>query len=164
MNPQLVSQTLAQWREIAPSGARLMGIDLGTKTIGLSLSDVGWSIATPLETITRRKFTNDVDALLKLAERFQIAGFIIGLPLDMSGKEGPRVQSCRAFVRQAAPVLNRPFLFWDERLSTQAVERMLIEADTTRAKRGEVVDKMAAAYILQGALDCFSQGSRKGLF
>jgi putative holliday junction resolvase len=140
-------------RALAGKDARLMGLDLGTKTIGMALSDVSWRIASPLDTIIRKKFTIDIEQLRILAEKFGIAAFVIGLPLDMNGKEGPRVQSTRSFVRLAEPLLKKPFLFWDERLSTQAMERMLIAADTSRAKRDAVIDKMAAAYILQGALD-----------
>lgn len=132
---------------------RLMGIDLGTKTIGLALSDVERSLASPLETIARRKFTLDVEAMLKLAAKFEVAVFVIGLPLNMDGTEGPRSQATRAFVRAVAAKTQIPFVYWDERLSTAAVTRELIAQDVSRAKRAEVVDKMAAAYILQGALD-----------
>jgi putative Holliday junction resolvase len=132
---------------------RLMGIDLGTKTIGLALSDVERRLATPLETIKRVKYTQDVAKMLALADRHGVVAFVIGLPLNMDGSEGPRAQSTRAFVRQTAPAAKRPFIFWDERLSTAAVTRELIAQDASRAKRAEVVDRMAAAYILQGALD-----------
>lgn len=132
---------------------RLMGIDLGTKTIGLALSDVERSLASPLETIARRKFTLDVEAMLKLAAKFEVAVFVIGLPLNMDGTEGPRSQATRAFVRAVAPKTPIPFVYWDERLSTAAVTRELIAQDVSRARRAEVVDRMAAAYILQGALD-----------
>lgn len=132
---------------------RLMGIDLGTKTIGLALSDVERRLASPLETIARKKFTLDVDSMLKLAEKFQVSAFVIGLPLNMDGSEGPRSQATRAFVRAVAAKTSIPFVYWDERLSTAAVTRELIAQDVSRAKRAEVVDRMAAAYILQGALD-----------
>lgn len=132
---------------------RLMGIDLGTKTIGLALSDVERRLASPLETIARRKFTLDVEAMLKLATKYEVAVFVIGLPLNMDGTEGPRSQATRAFVRAIAPKTPIPFVYWDERLSTAAVTRELIAQDVSRAKRAEVVDRMAAAYILQGALD-----------
>jgi putative Holliday junction resolvase len=134
-------------------GDRLMGIDLGTKTIGLALSDVERRLATPLETIKRIKYTPDVEKMLALADRHGVVAFVIGLPLNMDGSEGPRSQSTRAFVRQTAPLARRPFIFWDERLSTAAVTRELIAQDVSRGKRAEVVDRMAAAYILQGALD-----------
>lgn len=136
-----------------PDHARLLGLDLGTKTIGLALSDVERQIATPLETIKRVKFGLDAAALLKIATKFDVAGLVIGLPLNMDGTEGPRVQSTRAFVRNLAPLTALPIAFWDERMSTLAVTRTLLSADASRAKRAEVVDKMAAAYILQGALD-----------
>lgn len=136
-----------------PERARLLGLDLGTKTIGLALSDVERQIATPLETIKRVKFGVDAAALLKVTEKFEIAGLVIGLPLNMDGTEGPRAQSTRAFVRNLAALTSLPIAFWDERLSTLAVTRTLLFADASRAKRAEVVDKMAASYILQGALD-----------
>ena len=132
---------------------RLFGLDLGTKTIGLALSDVGRRIATPLETIRRTKFKADVEALLKLAARHGVGGLVLGFPLNMDGSEGPRVQATRAFVRNLAGLTELPVAYWDERLSTAAVTRTLIAADASRARRAEVVDKMAAAYILQGALD-----------
>jgi putative holliday junction resolvase len=134
-------------------GQRLMGLDLGTKTIGLALSDVERRLATPLETLRRGKFSADAATLLQRAEKFDVAGFVIGLPLNMDGSEGPRVQATRAFVRNLGRLTEIPFIFWDERLSTAAVTRALIEQDASRAKRAEVVDRMAAAYILQGALD-----------
>ena len=134
-------------------GQRLMGLDLGTKTIGLALSDVERRLATPLETLKRGKFSADAATLLQRAEKFDVAGFVIGLPLNMDGSEGPRVQATRAFVRNLGRLTQIPFIFWDERLSTAAVTRALIEQDASRAKRAEVVDRMAAAYILQGALD-----------
>jgi putative Holliday junction resolvase len=136
---------------------RLMGVDLGTKTIGLALSDVERRIATPLETIKRVKFTPDVAKMKVLVERFQVGGLVFGLPLNMDGSEGPRAQATRAFVRNLAPLLAKPVLFWDERLSTMVVTRTLIDADASRAKRADSVDKMAAAYILQGALDRYER-------
>ncbi|MDE2362247.1 MAG: Holliday junction resolvase RuvX [Hyphomicrobiales bacterium] len=132
---------------------RLMGLDLGTKTIGLALSDVERSLASPLDTILRVKFTRDAESLLEKAGAYQVAAFVIGLPLNMDGSEGPRAQATRAFVRAMAPKTAIPFVFWDERLSTAAVTRELIDQDVSRAKRAKVVDRMAAAYILQGALD-----------
>jgi putative Holliday junction resolvase len=138
--------------QLGPS-QRLMGIDLGTKTIGLAVSDVERRLASPLLTIRRTKFSTDAAQLLEQAEKFAIAAFVIGFPLNMDGSEGPRVQSTRAFIRNCAALTPLPFIFWDERLSTAAVTRTLIEQDLSRAKRAEVVDRMAAAYILQGALD-----------
>lgn len=137
--------------------ARLMGLDLGTKTIGLALSDVERRIATPLETIKRVKFTPDATRIKELAERYEVGGLVFGLPLNMDGTEGPRSQATRAFVRNLKPLLPLPVLFWDERLSTVVVTRTLLDADTSRAKRADAVDKMAAAYILQGALDRFER-------
>lgn len=134
--------------------ARLLGLDLGTKTLGLALSDEGRTIASPLETLRRTRFTRDAEALEAIIARFKIGGLILGLPVNMDGSEGPRCQSTRQF---AANLESRPgcppLAFWDERLSTQAVTRTLIEADASRRRRAELVDKLAAAYILQGALD-----------
>ena len=135
---------------------RLMGLDLGTKTVGLALSDVERRIATPFDTIRRTRFTRDVEVLRGIVEKHAVTALVIGLPLNMDGSEGPRAQSTRAFVRQAHPLLGLPFAFWDERLSTAAVTRALIGQDASRAKRAEVVDRMAAAYILQGVLDRLS--------
>ena len=138
-------------------GQRLLGVDLGVKTIGLALSDIRLVIATPVETIKRIKFTPDVQKIEALTTQHGVGGIVMGLPLNMDGSEGPRSQATRAFVRNLAPLLPLPVLFWDERLSTVAVTRTLIEADASRARRAEVVDKMAAAYILQGALDRLQQ-------
>ncbi|MCI0598322.1 MAG: Holliday junction resolvase RuvX [Beijerinckiaceae bacterium] len=132
---------------------RLMGADLGAKTIGLALSDVERRIATPLITIRRTKFTKDSAWIVSLLDQFDAAALVIGLPLNMDGSEGPSAQSARAFARNLAPLTSRPCVFWDERLSTEAVTRSLIAQNVSRAKRAGVVDRMAAAYILQGALD-----------
>jgi len=137
--------------------ARLMGLDLGTKTIGLALSDVERRIATPLETIKRVKFTPDVSRIKDLVERYEVGGLVFGLPLNMDGTEGPRSQATRAFVRNLKPLLPLPVLYWDERMSTMVVTRTLLDADASRAKRADAVDKMAAAYILQGALDRYER-------
>ena len=139
-----------------PERGKLLGLDLGTKTIGVAVSDGMRFSATPLETIRRTKFTKDAARLVELIAENAAVGIVIGLPLNMDGSEGPRVQSTRAFVRNLAQKTPLPVAFWDERLSTAAVTRTLIEADVSRAKRGEVVDKLAAAYILQGALDRLS--------
>lgn len=136
-----------------------MGLDLGSKTIGLSLSDPGWSVATPLETITRKKFSVDAAALLALAEEHDVAALILGLPLNMDGSTGPRAQATKAFARNLGTLTDMPIVFWDERLSSVAVERTLLEADTSRKKRAGVIDKLAATYILQGALDRLSSMS-----
>ena len=151
MEPRLI--TLEDFAARPTGNARLMGVDLGSKTIGLALSDVQRRIATPLETIRRQKFTSDANAMIALAAKHAAVAFVIGLPLNMDGSEGPRVQSTKAFIRSCAALTEIPFMFWDERLSTAAVTRSLIDTDVSRAKRAEVVDKMAAAYILQGALD-----------
>src|ERR1700733_14336989 len=132
----------------------LVGLDLGEKTIGVAVSDIGLMIASPLVLIRRSKFTADAEALLKLMESRGAGGIVIGLPINMDGTEGPRCQSVRAFGRNLLRLKDLPIAFWDERLSSAAVNRMLIdEADTTRARRAEVVDKAAAAWILQGALE-----------
>ena len=141
------------FRERLAPGQRLIGIDVGTKTLGLALSDVNRSIATGLETIRREKFTPDATRLLAIATQHGVGGFVIGLPYNMDGSEGPRVQSTRAFQRNLAALTNLPMLFWDERLSTAAAERILIEGDASRRRRAEVIDKMAATIILQTALN-----------
>jgi putative pre-16S rRNA nuclease len=133
--------------------ARLLGLDVGTKTIGMALSDVTRSVATPFDTIRRTKFTADAKTIREVVERNQVGALVIGFPLNLDGSEGPRAQSTRAFARNLAAQVAVPMVFWDERLSTAAVERHLIEADASRKRRAEVVDRMAAAYILQGALD-----------
>ena len=137
---------------IAPD-KRLMGLDLGTKTIGVATSDRTRMIATPIETIARKKFTQDAERLLTIIQAENIGLIVLGLPVNMDGTEGPRCQSTRAFARNFARLSPVPVVFWDERLSTAAVERMLIAADASRAKRDEVIDKLAAAWILQAALD-----------
>ena len=138
--------------------ARLIGLDLGTKTIGLALSDVNKTIASPLLTIARTKFRADAKELLALADEHGAGGFVVGLPIHMDGSEGARAQSTRAFVRNLAALTELPIALWDERLSTAAVTRTLLEADTSRQRRAELVDKMAAAYLLQGALDRLGYG------
>jgi putative holliday junction resolvase len=139
-------------RGLPPSGA-LMGLDLGTKTIGLAVSDPGRRIASPLLTVRRTKFKADAQALLKHAAENAVVALVLGLPLNMDGSEGPRVQATRAFARNLAGLTALPIAFWDERLSTAAVTRTLLAADASRKRRAALVDKMAAAYILQGALD-----------
>ena len=132
---------------------RLLGLDVGTKTIGLALSDTRLVIATPLATIARRRFKEDVAELIRLIERHQIGGLVVGLPLRLDGGDGPRTQSVRQFARNLLAARDLPLAFWDERLSTLAVERDMIAADLSRKRRGEIVDRAAAAYILQGFLD-----------
>ena len=137
-----------------PRGAPIVGLDLGSKTIGVAVSDGGLMIASPVALIRRAKFAADAEALFKLMDGRGAAAMVIGLPVNMDGSEGPRCQSTRAFARNLLRLKDIPIAFWDERLSTEAVNRMLIdEADTTRARRAELVDKAAAAWILQGALD-----------
>lgn len=138
-------------------GERLFGLDLGEKTIGIALSDVMLTVATPLETIARRKFALDAETLIALIKKHGVGGLVVGLPLNMNGTEGPSAQSARAFVRNFLAKHDLPVLLWDERLSTAAVTRTLLEADVSRAKRKDVVDKMAASFILQGVLDYISR-------
>jgi putative pre-16S rRNA nuclease len=134
-------------------GTRLAGLDLGTKTIGVALSDPGLRIATPLHTIRRTKFGKDAEALLKLCAAEKVGGLVLGLPINMNGTEGPRAQATRAFLRNLAPLTDLPVVLWDERLSTAGAERAMLEADLSRKKRAEKIDAAAAAFILQGALD-----------
>ena len=149
---------LEELRQAAPTNSRLIGLDLGKKTIGLALSDTTWTIASPLATIRRGRFAVDVQALLGLMDRHGAGAVVLGLPIALDGREGPRTQASRAFARNLLAVRDVPVAFWDERLSTAAVERMLIrEVDATRARRAQLVDKLAAAYILQGALDRISR-------
>ncbi len=151
---------LDQFTAALEPGQRLIGIDVGTKTLGLALSDVSRMIASALETIRRTKFKLDAARLLAIASEHRVGGFVIGLPLNLDGREGPRAQACRAFARNLAALTPAPMLFWDERLSTAEAERMLISNDTTRQRRAEVIDKLAATIILQGALDRMRIGSR----
>ncbi|MCV6598553.1 MAG: Holliday junction resolvase RuvX [Mangrovicoccus sp.] len=136
-----------------PPMGPLAGLDFGTKTIGIAISDTLRSVATPRETVRRKKFTLDAERLKAVFSEASVTGVVLGLPRNMDGSEGPRCQSTRAFARNLAPLLDIPIGFWDERLSTVAAERALLEADTSRAKRSEVIDHVAASYILQGALD-----------
>jgi len=136
-----------------PRRHALMGLDLGEKTIGVAVTDLLWSVATPVETVKRRKFTLDAERLLALLKARDVGGIVLGLPRNMDGTEGPRCQSTRAFARNFARLWDGPIGFWDERLSTVAAERALLEADTSRKRRAEVIDHVAASYILQGVLD-----------
>ena len=137
---------------LPPKGA-LLGLDLGTRTIGVAVSDPARRVATAVETVARKTFTADAARLLALAAERRIVGIVLGLPLNMDGSEGPRAQSTRAFARNLAKLTEMPIAFWDERLSTAAVERELIDADVSRARRAKVIDQHAAIFILQGALD-----------
>jgi len=136
-----------------PTHGPLMGLDLGTKTIGVALSDVLRGVATPTETVKRKKFSLDAARLLDIIAARQVSGIVLGLPRNMDGSEGPRCQSTRAFARNLAQLTELPIGFWDERLSTVAAERALLEADTSRKRRAELIDNVAASYILQGVLD-----------
>jgi putative Holliday junction resolvase len=139
----------------AVAHGKLAGLDVGTRTIGVALCDAGWHFAGPAETVRRTKFTRDLEALRAIVEREQVVGLVVGLPLNMDGSDSPRTQSVRAFARNLAP-LGLPVLLWDERWSTQAVERAMIEADVSRARRADKVDALAAAHFLQGAIDALA--------
>ena len=152
----------AELRAQSLLGRRLLGLDVGTKTIGLALSDTRHVIATPLETIRRRRFREDVERLFALIEAHRVGALVVGLPLTLAGKSGPRTQSVRQFARNLAALCDLPIAFWDERLSTAAVTREMIAADMTRKRRAEIVDKVAAAYILQGCLDFLARGDTAG--
>ena len=148
----MITEDRTEFRAALPEGGRLLGLDVGTKTIGTALCDAGWSFASPAELIRRTKFTADKAALAVLATAQSVKGIVVGLPLNLDGTDSPRTQSTRAFARNIAD-LGLPILLWDERWSTQAVERQMIAEDLSRAKRAERVDKLAASYILQGAID-----------
>ncbi len=149
---------MPHFRAALPRGQRLLGLDLGSRTIGLALSDALLMTASPLETIRRTKFGRDAEALLAVVAERGVGGLVLGLPLNMDGSEGPRCQSVRQFAANFLARADMPLAFWDERLSTAVVERLLIEeADLSRRRRGQVVDKMAAAYILQGALEAMAR-------
>ncbi len=149
----MIFDDITEFQTALPGHGAIAGLDLGTATLGVAVSDGFRRVATPLETIKRKKFTLDAEQLLKITSQREICGLVLGLPLNMDGTEGPRVQSTRAFARNLATVTHLPITFWDERLSTVAAERALLEADTTRKRRSEVIDHVAASYILQGALD-----------
>ncbi len=151
--PKSPDLTLEDLATTLQPGIPLLGLDLGTKTLGLARSDIGLRFANPLETIARTKFGRDAQALLAICERDKIGALVLGLPVNMDGSEGPRAQATRAFARNLAPLTNIPLVFWDERLSTIAAERAMIEADLSRKKRAARIDAAAAAVILQGALD-----------
>jgi putative pre-16S rRNA nuclease len=153
----MILTNAAELREVVPADARLMGLDLGTKTIGLALSDTRRIIATPLETIRRRRFREDMARVFALIEMHGVGGLVIGLPLTLAGTDGPRTQSVRQFARNLVALRELPLVLWDERLSTAAVTREMIAADLTRKRRAAIVDRVAAAYILQGCLDFLSR-------
>jgi len=149
----MIREDLAAFHATLPPVGGIAGLDLGTKTIGVAVSDGLRQVASPLTVIKRQKFTLDAQALLKILTERGLAGIVLGLPRNMDGSEGPRAQSTRAFARNLSALTDLPIGFWDERLSTVAAERALLEADTSRRRRAEVIDQVAAGYILQGALD-----------
>lgn len=149
----MICDRIEDFAAALPPMRAILGLDLGTETLGVAVSDAFRRVASPLETIRRKKFTQDAERLLAIASNREAAGLILGLPLNMDGTEGPRCQSTRAFARNLERLTDLPIAFWDERLSTVAAERALLEADTTRKRRAKVIDHVAASYILQGALD-----------
>lgn len=156
----MILPDVARFLPVLPPNRAIAGLDLGDKTIGVALSDLRRGVATPIEVIRREKFTIDAARLLALLTARGAAGIILGLPLNMDGSEGPRVQATRAFARNLEKLTDLPITFWDERLSTVAAERALLEADTSRKRRKEVIDQVAAGYILQGALDRMAHMNR----
>lgn len=158
----MTTLTIEELAETLLPNKAIAGLDLGTKTIGIAMSDLGRRFATPRPVIKRIKFTQDAEVLLAFAEKEKVAAFVIGLPMNMDGSAGPRVQATRAFVRSMSDKTALPFIFWDERLSTVAAERALLEMDVSRAKRAERIDSAAASFILQGALDRLSLLRRTG--
>ncbi|WP_296100639.1 Holliday junction resolvase RuvX [uncultured Agrobacterium sp.] len=157
----MATLTIEELAETLRPGQAIAGLDLGTKTIGLAMSDLSRRFATPRPVLKRIKFTQDAALLLDFAAKEKIAAFVIGLPMNMDGSAGPRVQATRAFVRSMSEKTDIPFIFWDERLSTVAAERALLEMDVSRAKRAERIDSAAASFILQGALDRLSMLARE---
>ena len=149
----MICETIEEFAAALPPMRAVAGLDLGTKTIGVSVSDRLLNVATPLETVRRKKFGVDAARLLEIAGARDLAGFVLGLPRNMDGSEGPRCQATRAFARNLSALTDLPITYWDERLSTVAAERVLLAADTSRARRAEVIDHVAAGFILQGALD-----------
>jgi putative Holliday junction resolvase len=151
----MITVDTVEYAAALPKVGKLAGLDVGTKTVGLAICDAGWHFAGPAKTIRRSKFTKDLEAIRGFVERERVVGLVVGLPLNMDGSDSPRTQSVRAFARSLAP-LDLPILLWDERWSTQAVERAMIDADVSRARRAEKVDALAAAHILQGAIDALA--------
>lgn len=151
----LITVEASAFAKAMPTGGKLAGLDVGTRTVGVAVCDAEWRFAGPLETIRRTRFTQDLAGLQAIVAREHVIGLVVGLPLNMDGSDSPRTQSVRAFARNLAP-LKLPILLWDERWSTQAVERAMIAADVSRAKRAERVDALAAAHILQGAIDALA--------
>ena len=151
----IITTSASEFQAKLQDGGKLAGLDVGTKTVGVAICDAGWHFAGPLETLRRAKFTQDLKSLRRFIDRESVVGLVVGLPLNMDGSDSPRTQSVRAFARNLSP-LQLPVLLWDERWSTQAVERAMISADVSRAKRAEKVDALAAAHILQGAIDALA--------
>jgi putative Holliday junction resolvase len=151
-------RNISELKSLIKPGDRLLGLDIGAKTIGLAIADGTLTVATPLETIKRTKFTKDAEELFKVVDGRQVGALVLGLPLNMDGSEGPRCQSVRQLATNLLAKRDLEIAFWDERLSTAAVTRTLLDADASRKRRAELVDKMAAAYILQGALDAIRRG------
>ncbi|WP_457650238.1 Holliday junction resolvase RuvX [Profundibacter sp.] len=158
----MIYDAIEDFAAALPPMRALAGLDLGTKTIGVAVSDNFLTVATPLETVRRKKFGVDAARLLEIAAERNLGGFVLGLPRNMDGSEGPRCQSTRAFARNLSRLTDLPIGFWDERLSTVAAERALLEADTSRARRAEVIDHVAAGYILQGVMDRLGHLKRGG--
>ncbi len=156
----LITTDTGDFAAALPDAGKLACLDVGTRTVGLAICDAGWHFAGPAETIRRAKFTHDLEALRAFAGREHVVGLVVGLPLSMDGSDSPRTQSVRAFARNLAP-LGLPILLWDERWSTQAVERAMIDADVSRARRAEKIDALAAAHILQGAIDALANLSTR---
>jgi putative Holliday junction resolvase len=157
----MITTKASEFAQALPDGGKLAGLDVGTKTIGLAICDAGWHFAGPAETIRRTKFTHDLKALVVFIEREHVVGLVVGLPLNMDGSDSPRTQSVRAFARNIE-TLGLPILLWDERWSTQAVERAMVDADVSRAKRAGKIDALAAAHILQGAIDALANLNNGG--
>jgi putative Holliday junction resolvase len=149
--------TVEQFATLLQGRGRLLGLDLGTKTIGLAISDSNWSIASAVKTIRRTKFTADVQEMLEFATAEKVQGLVLGLPLNMDGTEGPRVQATRAFARNLLAHTDLPLIYWDERLSSYTAEQFMLEADVSRKKRAKSIDHMAASIILQGCIDALAE-------
>lgn len=158
----MITESIDEFQLKLPKRQPILGLDVGQKSIGLAISDINLKIATGLKTIIRKKFTADVQLLMEIVNQREIGGIVLGLPKNMNGSEGPRCQSTRAFAKNIATALAIPITFWDERLSTVAAERALLEANTSRKRRSAVVDYVAASYILQGALDRMSALTSNG--
>jgi putative Holliday junction resolvase len=152
----MITTSAPDFAKALPRGGKLAGLDVGTRTIGLAICDARWTFAGPSQTIARTKFTKDLEALRAFASSEQVIGLVVGLPLSMDGTDSPRTQSVRAFARNVE-VMGLPVLLWDERWSTQAVERAMVDADVSRARRAGKVDALAAAHILQGAIDALAR-------